>query len=1286
MRILAIRGSNLASLEGRFDVDLTGPVLGGAGVFAITGPTGSGKSTILDAMCLALFNRVPRVRDAARTSRTDPDGDGLTVVDPRNVLRRGAGEGEAEVDFLGVDGLRWRSTWSVRRARRRADGQLQQVTMSLSEPDGHVVAHGVEETRAGVERRLGLSWEQFTRSVLLAQGDFSAFLRASADERAALLERMTDTGLYGTVGRLAFERAKREGEELARRQAELDAVQTLGVEARAEVEAARAQAVAEGEAVRARAEGARLAQAWHRAAEERRGAVAAAAAEVEVAEQRFREAAAERAELEAVDAAQRGRAALERAEVATRAVVGARAELERAREREAEARRGEDSASSLEAEAAVEVARVEEAREAAEPELERAAAFDVRGRQAREEADAAERAARAAEEGAVLADASAAEGAAAEAGALAAAAEAAAWLDAHAGVAPVAAEWGRWRREIDRLRAAGELAAAATAALRVARDAQESLVAAEAERQQELERRQGALAKAQAALAGAAQAAGPDPAALRSAREDAAERLGACEALGRIARDAARESAALAEALRVATEARAGRAAAEEAARLGADDGGLAAAEAALVAARAASELAHRRAELREGEACPLCGAVEHPWAGDGPGDARVGELEQRVASLRSRASEAQRKAAAAAERAAALREREQDAESAAGSHRAALAAAQGAWSAAAASAARTSGGEGARLAWDGDDAATGGSSPGGTATSAGSQGDALVPGHGDTAGGGHAGAPWPVPPLPHAPDAVAADAAAAACRARLDAIAAQERRVEAQAAALEAARRAAEAAREAREGVITALREVERRRTLASIEVERNEGELARATAQAAAAWEELGPALIGCPVERALVRRDPQAGQAALAALVSAHAERTAGLARAREALAALGPRLAELRAASRRAREDLEERRATHRARVAALEVLREERRGILGGRPVEAVRQELGAAVAVARERHRQAAVSLDLARTASAAAVATAAASASELARRIEEGRAAEEALQGELSRLGLARAELAALLARDDRWREERRAHLRAIDDHRTTCTALLDERRRALAAHEASGAPSLSHEAAADVLTEAEATLSTLEERRVQSEVRLRADDEASRRRAELAPGMVQQEGESKLWSQLSSVIGDSAGKTFRNFAQSLSLDALLAAANVRLQELHRRYRLERVGGRELDIQIIDGDMGDDPRSVSSLSGGESFLVSLALALGLSSLSSRSVAIGSLFIDEGFGSLDPDTLHRAVGALEALQASGCQVGVISHVDGLAERLGARVVVRPLGAGRSEVQVLGASA
>jgi exonuclease SbcC len=166
------------------------------------------------------------------------------------------------------------------------------------------------------------------------------------------------------------------------------------------------------------------------------------------------------------------------------------------------------------------------------------------------------------------------------------------------------------------------------------------------------------------------------------------------------------------------------------------------------------------------------------------------------------------------------------------------------------------------------------------------------------------------------------------------------------------------------------------------------------------------------------------------------------------------------------------------------------------------------------------------------------------------------------------------------------------------------------------------------------------------------------------------------------RVWEQLRELIGSADGAKLRTFAQSLTLDLLLAHANQHLADLARRYRLERAPVSDLGLQVVDQDMGDEVRSVYSLSGGESFLVSLALALGLASLASQRVSVQSLFIDEGFGSLDPETLDSAIASLDALQALGRKVGVISHVPTLVERIGVQVRVEPRGGGRSRVQVI----
>jgi exonuclease SbcC len=194
MKILAIRGKNLASLSSEFEVDFQSEPLSSAGLFAITGPTGSGKSTLLDALCLALYEKTPRLTGVGRSGDIPDVGDnGITPSDVRTILRRGAAEGFAEVDFVGSDSVAYRSRWTVRRARSKADGKMQNSEVSLIRIlDGQILGdHRKTETLRLIETCIGLSFEQFTRAVLLAQNDFSAFLKASDDDRAELLQTLT---------------------------------------------------------------------------------------------------------------------------------------------------------------------------------------------------------------------------------------------------------------------------------------------------------------------------------------------------------------------------------------------------------------------------------------------------------------------------------------------------------------------------------------------------------------------------------------------------------------------------------------------------------------------------------------------------------------------------------------------------------------------------------------------------------------------------------------------------------------------------------------------------------------------------------------------------------------------------------------------------------------------------------------------------------------------------------------------------------------------------------------
>jgi len=199
-----------------------------------------------------------------------------------------------------------------------------------------------------------------------------------------------------------------------------------------------------------------------------------------------------------------------------------------------------------------------------------------------------------------------------------------------------------------------------------------------------------------------------------------------------------------------------------------------------------------------------------------------------------------------------------------------------------------------------------------------------------------------------------------------------------------------------------------------------------------------------------------------------------------------------------------------------------------------------------------------------------------------------------------------------------------------------------------------------------------------------------LKTYEQNSKRYSELE-GLISKQTEiCEGWKKLDKIIGSSDGKKFSEFAQSLTLQRLVGLANMHLSRLNRRYIIRKAEALEntkkieeqaLELEIIDREQADAIRPVESLSGGESFLVSLALALGLSDLASKNVRIDSLFIDEGFGTLDPNTLDMAIDALEALQNTGKTIGIISHVDALKERIKLQIKVEKKGGGVSTLKL-----
>jgi exonuclease SbcC len=448
---------------------------------------------------------------------------------------------------------------------------------------------------------------------------------------------------------------------------------------------------------------------------------------------------------------------------------------------------------------------------------------------------------------------------------------------------------------------------------------------------------------------------------------------------------------------------------------------------------------------------------------------------------------------------------------------------------------------------------------------------------------------------------------------------------------------------------------------------------------------------------------RRDPAAWRLARADEARQWNDQAARQTRLQGALGTLDAERAALAARVEQTGGRLLAAQAEFARRDAELTARRRERAGLFDGRAAREVETALAGSVSAARAAHGAGqAASLQAAQ-----AEARVRATQAQVAGRIAD-------LQGELARAGERLAQwiqafagndrgvdssgsvdsvdneqqLAALLQVGTAWMAQERGALHELDAAARQAAAVLAERRAQGQQHAQQQAQD--DDSGADVADVAAALQAAQAERAVAHEtaaalaLRLREDDGRRERARSMMAEIERQRAIEERWAKLSELIGSADGKKFRNYAQQFTLDVLLGYANTHLAQLARRYRLERVmsnAGPSLALVVRDQDMGGEIRSVNSLSGGESFLVSLALALGLASLSSNRVKVESLFIDEGFGSLDSDTLGVAMDALDALQSMGRKVGVISHVQEMTERIATKVMVRPAGGGSSAVTV-----
>jgi DNA repair protein SbcC/Rad50 len=1235
VKILVVRGKNLASLAGSFEIAFDAPPLEGSGLFVISGPTGAGKSTILDAICLALFDRTPRLGGRGRTVGFTAEHDRavLSSADPRSLLRRGAVEAMAEVEFLGRDGKRWRATWSVRRARKRLSGRIQPQQVELIDVDTHMRRGGTKrETLRAIESALGLDYTAFCRSVLLAQGDFASFLKARPDERADLLERLTGTSLYGVLSLAAHRRAVEERNALRLLETELGALSCLDAELLATLQIEQASWRKSLEQARVAKTRAEEAVRWYERRAELVTRETKAQTERDVAERLWLEAAATRKEVEATRAAHMLREPVGAWSRARDALTGAE-------ELAATALAAQDASGALSLHAAAEVQLATEsldlatAREtAAQPLIQRARALDVTLTQESERISASTlrlQDAEASQREAVAREARLDEDLKRQRLRNDAAN---AWIEAHPRELALAGQWPRWEALLDRLVVLcterdnlSSAEPAAQEALASAENSQVALVASVERAKGHVSERTEALARLKAKIAATYHCE------LTTARREfenrrvtlvelEAVRTRACSAHHAIG-TAEQEEAAAREDIKASTLELESTSSTQHVKRET-----LLEAERALEAARAGLSLEEQRHLLQDHEACPLCGAKEHPYAAELPPFSQfVHDQEQRVKELRTTLLELSQAAERARQHGDQARARALGAREQALIGRENREAANERWL-----------DLGWKLGWElGQE-------------------------------------------LPAAWD-VSAEATLTRVhdqtREALEQILGQETEHASLQGALSAAQgELAEVRERAAESEREAQTETHRVAWLAR-EVKVRDTEIERVGA-------ELDSAFPDRPDWKLEITSDAPAFLAGCRNAQEAAARQSRTRDETRESLARLTPETVAARARSVEQRELTERARIDAKTRIDAQATLEAERKTLFNGEPTAVFVSELAIAVEAARTSFETSRTRNESAGNRASADTARAELASSALVRAERDARATDVALKEALATAGEELATVQLRLGRGEPWLTEQRALLAGLDRERAGAARALEVYTLQRAAHEDAQAPkSPSLEEAREQTSAATQTGEESERQLLDVQARLSADDAVRNRAERLRVRLGAQRERSALWESLGELIGSHDGKKFRVFAQSLTLEILLERSNTFLSELAPRYRLERVKGQDLDLQVRDLDMAGEVRAVSSLSGGETFLASLALALGLSALSARDTKIESLFVDEGFGTLDVEAQEVVLSTLDALQATGRQVALISHVPALAERIGVGIKVVPQGQGKSRLHV-----